>query len=182
MTTETRGGSTPAPEDPLRLVRWTVQTGSNARSRGAVVIEAGAQHWEGKADGVGAIDALFRAVDEALVDVLGGHPRVTRFDVHALGEGSEAEGRVIVRVEPPAFAEGSRGQGSFEATVHSANIVAAGIEAYMEALNEMLSGSQWAGAAEAAGEGRADRPAPVGRRGEFDAEKSEHDTTSWFER
>src|SRR5512146_3058633 len=159
---------TPAAPDPLRLVRWTVQSGSNVRSRGAVVIEAGSFHWEGKADGVGTIDALFRAVDEALVDVLGGHPRVTRFDVHALGEGSEAEGRVIVRVAPPAFAEGERGEGEFEATVHSDNIVAAGILAYIEALNDMLSGAQWAGAAEAAGEGRASGPKPVGRRGELD--------------
>lgn len=182
MTDDTREGRAAPPPQPLRLVRWTVQAGSNVRSRAAVVIEAGDHHWEGKADGNGTIDALFRAVDEALVDVLGGHPRVTSFDVHALGEGSDAEGRVIVRVEPPALAEGDRRHGAYEAVVHSTSVVAAGIEAYIQALNEMLSGAQWAGAAEDAGRGRAARPAPVGRRGEFDAEKAEHDTTSWFER
>ncbi len=184
MTNETTGGARSAggTRPPLRLARWTVQSGSNVRSRGAVVIEAGERHWEGKADGVGTIDALFRAVDDALVDVLGGHPRVVAFDVRALGEGSEAEGSVTVRVEPPAFAEGERRGGTYEATVRSLNIVAAGIEAYIDALNAMLSQAQWAGAAEEAGQGRAEPPKPVGRRGEYDAEQADHDTTSWFDR
>ena len=44
----------------LRLARWTVSSGSNARSRGAVIIESGGHRWQASADGVGAIDALYR--------------------------------------------------------------------------------------------------------------------------
>ena len=49
---------------PLRLARWTVSSGSNARSRGAVIIDSGDHHWQASAEGNGAIDALYRAVDD----------------------------------------------------------------------------------------------------------------------
>src|SRR4029079_15613865 len=60
---------TPAPgamsgddADTLSLARWTVTSGSNSNSRGAVVIAAGDHQWEASAEGNGAVDALFRAV------------------------------------------------------------------------------------------------------------------------
>ena len=55
-----------SPDATLQLARWTVTSGSNARSRGAVVITAGDHEWRASAEGNGAIDALYRAVDEAL--------------------------------------------------------------------------------------------------------------------
>ena len=59
----------PTTESPtLQLTRWTVTSSSNAQSRGAVVMEAGAHHWRASAEGNGAVDALFKAVDAALVD------------------------------------------------------------------------------------------------------------------
>src|SRR5688572_33037030 len=61
----------PTTETPtLQLARWTVTSGSNARSRGAVIIDAGDHHWRASAEGNGAIDALFRAVDQALSEIL----------------------------------------------------------------------------------------------------------------
>jgi len=56
---------------PIRLDRWTVTSGSNAVSRAAVVLHAGAHDWKASADGTGAIDALFRAVDAALGTIVG---------------------------------------------------------------------------------------------------------------
>ena len=74
------------PADTLHLARWTVTSGSNANSRGAVVIAAGDHQWEAAAEGNGAVDALFRAVDKALAGVLTGHPRLISYDVHAVAE------------------------------------------------------------------------------------------------
>ena len=71
--------------DSLHLARWTVTSGSNANSRGAVVIASGDHQWEASAEGNGAIDALFRAVDSALANVLTGHPRLHGYAVRALG-------------------------------------------------------------------------------------------------
>ena len=76
-----------AAEATLQLARWTVTSGSNVRSRGAVVITSGDHEWRASAAGNGAIDALYRAIDKALQGVLGGHPRLLAFDIHALGEG-----------------------------------------------------------------------------------------------
>jgi hypothetical protein len=155
-----------ARESTLHLTRWSVTSGSNVRSRGVVVIEAGDHHWRGSAEGNGAVDALFRAVDEALHDVLTGHPRLVSYDVHALAEGPDAEGQVRIAVVPPAGASGARAEGRYEGASSSTNIIAASIEAYIEGLNAMLAEAHWAGAAETASQGKA--AAQHGRRAELD--------------
>src|SRR6266702_3790679 len=161
-----------ATKNALHMTRWTVTSGSNVRSRGAVVIEAGDHHWRGSAEGNGAVDALYRAVDKALVDVLAGHPRLVGYDVHAVAEGPDAEGLVTVAIAPPA-AEGARGAGRYTATAQSPNIIAASIEAYVEALNTMLGEAHWAGAAESAGRKRPAKAPHHGRRGELDRDEPE---------
>lgn len=165
----------------LSLTRWTVTSGSNVQSRGAVVIEAGKHNWRASAEGNGAVDALFKAVDAALADVLDGHPRLVGYDVHALAEGPEAQGLVMVAIEPPAGAEGPRASGLYQGRVRSTNIIAASIEAYVEALNAMLAEAHWAGAAESAGKGRRAAAPLHGRRAELD-KAAEDDGAPWFDR
>jgi 2-isopropylmalate synthase len=174
-------GAAASADRTLQLTRWTVTSGSNVQSRGAVVIEAGDHHWRASAEGNGAVDALFKAVDAALADVLEGHPRLVGYDVHALAEGPEAEGLVIVAVQPPAGAGGERAGGVYNGKSRSTNIIAASIEAYVEALNAMLAEAQWAGAAELAGqERRAGAAEPHGRRGKLHRE--EPDPVPWVDR
>jgi len=169
-------------QDALHLARWTVTSGSNAQSRGAVVIEAGDHHWQASASGNGAVDALFGAVDKALAEVLAGHPRLVGFVVRTLGEGPGAEGLVTVTILPPAGAEGARGEGEYAGASTNTNIIAASIEAYVEALNKMLDEAHWAGAAESAAAARKPaKSASHGSRAEYDKSKAKHDTTSWFE-
>ncbi len=104
-----RAAATPT----LHLARWTVTSGSNVNSRGAVVIASGEHQWEASAEGNGAVDALFRAVDRALAGVLTGHPRLLAYDVHAVAEGPDAEGRVTVTIAPPSAAGGARATGRY---------------------------------------------------------------------
>jgi 2-isopropylmalate synthase len=176
MTPSTSKTETTETSPALHLTRWTVTSGSNSQSRGAVVIEAGSHHWRASAEGNGAVDALFKAVDAALADVLQGHPRLTGYDVHALAEGPEAEGLVIVAIAPPA-GEGARSEGLYNGKARSTNIIAASIEAYIEALNAMLAEAHWAGAAETAGQGRRRTTEHHGRRGELD--KDVDDSLPW---
>src|SRR3954465_4250943 len=138
-------------EDTLHLARWTVTSGSNVNSRGAVVIASGDHQWEAAAEGNGAVDALFRAVDRALAGVLTGHPRLLGYDVHAVAEGPDAEGKVTVTVAPPTGAEGARASGRYTGEITSTNIIAASIEAYVDAINELLAEEHWQGATETAG-------------------------------
>jgi 2-isopropylmalate synthase len=169
--------------DRIRLDRWTVTSGSNTVSRAAAVLHAGSHDWQASAEGTGAVDALFRAVDAAVSDIIGGSPMLLAYDVHALAEGPDAEGRVTVVIAPPASAEGSRSDGRFTGEVASANTVAASVEAYVAALNAMLGADAWSGAARAAGDARGGAPdgetEPIST--EFDAE-ADVDAMEWFNR
>jgi 2-isopropylmalate synthase len=171
-------------EATLHLARWTVTSGSNARSRGAVVINAGDHQWRASADGNGAIDALYRAVDKALHGVLAGHPRLLAYDIHALGEGTDTIGAVSVRIAPPDVA-GERGSGEYRGEARGPNIIAASIEAYILALNELLAEAHWSGAAETAA-GRRRQSVSAGKareeRADIDEDEGQHDTVAWFER
>ena len=170
-------------EDTLHLARWTVTSGSNANSRGAVVIAAGDHQWEASAEGNGAVDALFRAVDKALTGVLTGHPRLLSYDVHAIAEGPDAEGKVTVAIAPPSDASGPRGSGRYVGEITSTNIIAASIEAYVDAINELLAEEHWQGATETAGNrkrARVTAPGAKAQRAELDEEAGRIDTTDWF--
>jgi LeuA allosteric (dimerisation) domain len=184
MTDKTSAPAAPAPPDSLHLTRWTVTSGSNSRSRGAVVIASGDHEWRASADGNGAIDALYRAVDKALAGVLAGHPRLLAYDIHALGEGTDTIGSVTVRIAPPE-AGGQRGSGEYSGEARGANIIAASIEAYVIALNALLGEAHWSGATDAAGNSkRASVSAGKAReqRADIDEDEAQHDTTGWFER
>ena len=54
----------------MRLERWTVTSGSNVNSRAAVVVRGAGHDWKASAEGNGPVDALYRAVDRALSEVL----------------------------------------------------------------------------------------------------------------
>ncbi len=179
--------TTQAPTDDVaetvHLTRWTVTSGSNANSRGAVVLSAGDHQWQASADGNGAVDALFRAVDKALAEVLTGHPRLLSYDVHAVAEGPDAAGKVTVAIAPPSDASGPRASGRYVGEITSTNIIAASIEAYIDAINELLAEEHWQGAADAAGNrkgARVSEPAAKAQRAELDEEAGRIDTTDWF--
>jgi hypothetical protein len=181
--TTTRERPVADPADTLHLARWTVTSGSNANSRGAVVIAAGDHQWEASAEGNGAVDALFRAVDKALAGVLTGQPRLISYDVHAVAEGPDAEGRVTVSIEPPSGAAGPRSGGRYTGEITSTNIIAASIEAYIDAINELLAEERWQGATETAGNrkrARVSEPDAKAQRAELDEEAGRIDTTDWF--
>jgi hypothetical protein len=171
-------------EDSLNLARWTVTSGSNVRSHGAVLIASGEHEWRASADGNGAIDALYRAVDRALAGVLTGPPRLLAYDIHALGEGTDTLGAVTVTIAPPDIG-GERGSGEYSGEARGPNIIAASIEAYVSALNAMLAEAHWSGATEAAGN-RKGAAVSAGKareqRAEVDEGEGQHDTTAWFER
>jgi hypothetical protein len=169
----------------LHLERWTVSSGSNVQSRGAVVIGSGDHQWDGAAEGNGPVDALFRAVDAALEGVLTGQPRLIAYDVHAIAEGPGAEGLVTVRIAPPASAEGQRARGKYTGTSSDTNIIAASIVAYIAAIDQLLAEAHWQGATDAAGNRRRAKAAAVAsapRRAEIDKDAAENLTSDLFER
>ena len=100
-------------------------------------------------------------------------------------EGPDSEGVVTVRIAPPSGAEGRRGTGSYSGEARNENIIAASVDAYIDAINRLLAEAHWAGAADSAGNRKranAAKSAAEGRRAELDPDEAHHDTTAWFER
>ena len=133
----------------IRLDRWTVTSGSNVNSRAAVVIRAAGHDWKASAEGNGAVDALFKAVDMALAPIVRRPPAAPRLrrprPRRGSGRGGPGDG--------PDRATGRRARvagptAGTRARSTSPNTVAASIEAYIQALNAMLADESWAGAAE----------------------------------
>ena len=171
--------------DGLRLLRWTMTTGSSGSARAAVVLASGDHEWEAAAEGAGAIGALFEAVDAALEEVLGGRVRLVSFDVHAIGETAGADALVELAVEPPATATGERASGRYAGTARDVNLVTACAEAYLGALRALLADGAWVGATEAAGNARLAelraRAERAGNRASLDESQADLGG-SWFER
>lgn len=178
-TTPGDGPSLAAATGPgaVRLLRWTMTTGSSGTARAAVVLAAGDHQWEATAESAGAIGALYDAVDGALEAVLGGRVRLVSFDVHAIGETAGADALVELAVEPPATATGERAGGRYPGSARHVNLVAACAEAYLAAIGALLSDDAWAGATEAAGNARLAelraRAARAGGRAELDESQAE---------
>ncbi len=168
--------------ETLHLARWTINSGSNVQSRGAVVIASGDHQWEASAEGNGPVDALYRAVDAALHGVLAGRPRLMAYEAHAVAEGPDSDGVVTVTVAPPESAMGPRSTGQYEGSARSANLIAASVEAYISAINSLLAEEHWSGAADGAGNRRRVRAGERTGGAELDETAGAIDVTDWFNR
>src|ERR671914_2108970 len=91
-------GTTPSAASGLAIERWTATSGSERGSRASLVLHGGGHRWRAHADGNGAIDALMRAVDDALAPLLGEGVALATYDVHATGPGHETKANVSLSV------------------------------------------------------------------------------------
>jgi hypothetical protein len=91
---------------------------------------------------------------------------------------------VTVAILPPEGASGPRSAGRYAGHARSTNIIAASIDAYIDAINAMLAEEHWAGApGEARPARRAGRDQAHDHRSELDAdEAAAQDPTAWFNR
>jgi hypothetical protein len=124
----------PASQDGLRIERWSATSGSERGSRAAIVVQGGGHRWRAHADGNGAVDALMRAVDDALAPLLGEGVALATYDVHATGPGHETQASVSLSVRSRADADGPLYPGRFV----SENVLEASIGAYVDAVNALL--------------------------------------------
>jgi hypothetical protein len=125
----------PATGGSLHLERWSATSGSERGSRANLVLAGGGHRWRANADGNGAIDALLRAVDNALGPLLGDGVVLTAFDVHATRAGHEATASVTVSVQrrdqpdAPVYTGGGLDE----------NVLQASVVAYIDAVNALVA-------------------------------------------
>jgi hypothetical protein len=119
----------------LSLKQWSATSGSERSSRANLVLEGGGHRWRANADGNGAIDALMRAVDNALDPVLGSGVQLVAYDVHATGIGHEAKASITVGVRRREAANGP----IYPGRAVDENVLAASVVAYVDAVNALLA-------------------------------------------
>ena len=125
----------PSTAGELHLERWAASSGSERGSRANLVLAGGGHRWRANADGNGAIDALLRAVDNALAPLLGEGVILVSFEVGANGTGHEAQADVRVAVrrrdgpDAPVYA----------GSAVDVNVLQASVVAYIDAVNALLA-------------------------------------------
>lgn len=109
------------------LVSFSATCSSNGSSMAQVTLDKGGDVLGGVALGDGPIDSAFRAIEQCI----GYHYELDAFEIQAVTEGKEALGSTLVRL---------RNNGKlYSGTGLSTDIVAAGVRAYINALNKIAA-------------------------------------------
>ena len=139
--------------DGIALEGWSVTSSHGGRSTGGVTLRVGEERRQAEASGNGPVDALYRAVDEALEPIVGWRLVLDEYEIRAVTAGEDAQGNTLVRchrstdeARPPLVVTGHG---------LSTNIIEASLEAYVTAANKLRAalaagGPEGTGAARAA--------------------------------
>jgi hypothetical protein len=122
-------------EAALSVERWSATSGSERSSRANLTLVGGGHRWRANAGGNGAVDALLRAVDNALAPLLGSGVVLVSYDVHAAGAGHEAKASIAVGIRRSDAPDGPIYPGR---AVHD-NVLQASVEAYVDAVSALLT-------------------------------------------
>lgn len=119
----------------IELLGWSISSSSGGHSAGSASLVAAGEAKAGHATGNGPVNALFKAVDEALRPVLGWNPVLTEYEIKAVSGEDDAQGQVLLR----ARRSSDEGPGALVVTGHglSTNIIEASLEAYLVAANKL---------------------------------------------
>jgi 2-isopropylmalate synthase len=129
---EQRTGDVPI---SLVLEGWSVTSSHGGRSTGSVRVTLDGEERSGEETGNGPVNALYRAVDDAIRPVLGWEPTLVEYEIKAITEGEDAQGRVFLRCRRSI----DEGPDAHVVTGHglSTNIIEASLEAYVLAANKL---------------------------------------------
>lgn len=127
-----RSGDLPA---SIVLDGWSVTSSHGGRSTGSARLALDGEDRAGESTGNGPVNALYRAVDEAIRPVLGWEPTLVEYEIKAVTEGEDAQGRVFLRCRRSTDV----GPDAIVVTGHglSTNIIEASLEAYVVAANKL---------------------------------------------
>lgn len=117
------------------LQGWSVTSSHGGRSAGSVRVTLDGEERSGEETGNGPVNALYRAVDDAIRPILGWEPTLEEYEIKAITEGEDAQGRVFIRCRRSI----DMGPEAHVVTGHglSTNIIEASLEAYVLAANKL---------------------------------------------
>ena len=119
----------------VELLGWSVSSASGGHSVGSVSLVVAGEAKAANETGNGPVNALYKAVDEAVRPVLHWAPVLTEYEIKAVSAGEDAQGQVLVRCRRSS----DEGPGALVVTGHglSTNIIEASLEAYLVATNKL---------------------------------------------
>ncbi|HVL53983.1 MAG TPA: 2-isopropylmalate synthase [Vitreimonas sp.] len=119
----------------VQLLGWSVTSSHGGRATGTVSLSVNGTDRAVEATGNGPVDALYSAVDQALLPVLGWRPVLTEYEIKAVSAGEDAQGQTLVRCRRSS----DEGPGALIVSGHglSTNIIEASLEAYLEGVNKL---------------------------------------------
>jgi 2-isopropylmalate synthase len=119
----------------VALVGWSVTSSHGGKGTGSVTLSVNGEERTADATGNGPVNALFKAVDDAIQPVLGWHPTLTEYEIKAVSAGEDAQGQVLVRCRRSS----DEGPGALVVSGHglSTNIIEASIDGYLVAVNKL---------------------------------------------
>jgi 2-isopropylmalate synthase len=119
----------------VEIVGWSVTSSHGGNATGSVSLTVQGQDRTADATGNGPVDALYSAVDKALLPTMGWKPVLTEYEIKAVSNDSDAQGQVLVRCRRSS----DEGPGALVVSGHglSTNIIEASLEAYLVAVNKL---------------------------------------------
>lgn len=138
MTTPSSSSQATAltPDAAFSLERWSASSASDRTSRASLVLVGGGRRWYAHANGNGAIDALMRAVDDALARVLPAPVELLTYNVHASGHGHATAATVTLSVRDAGARAGAP---AYPGRALHDNVLEASVVAYLDAINGLVS-------------------------------------------
>ena len=129
---EQRASEVPA---SVEIVGWSVTSSHGGNATGSVSLTVRGEDRTADATGNGPVDALYSAVDKALLPIMGWRPVLTEYEIKAVSAGEDAQGQVLVRCRRSS----DEGPGALIVSGHglSTNIIEASLEAYLVAVNKL---------------------------------------------
>ncbi|HEY5628405.1 MAG TPA: 2-isopropylmalate synthase [Candidatus Limnocylindrales bacterium] len=119
----------------IEMLGWSISSSSGGHSVGSASLVVAGEAKAGDATGNGPVNALFKAVDAAILPVLGWNPVLTEYEIKAVSGDGDAQGQVLLR----ARRSHDEGHNALIVTGHglSTNIIEASLEAYLVAANKL---------------------------------------------
>lgn len=112
--------------ETYKLHTYVITSGNTISATAHIKLEKAGGHVEGVYIGDGSIDAAFQAIEK----ITGCHYELDDFQLQAVTEGREAMGRTVVKLRS--------GGKVYSGSGISTDIVGAGIQAYLSALNKII--------------------------------------------
>jgi 2-isopropylmalate synthase len=121
----------------IELEHWATASRQGESSSGNVSLFYDGRTFRAFAGGNGSVDALLKAVDNALEQIIGGRPQLVDYALRSIGGGEDAQGEATVKIAAPA----SDGDVPEIFTGHglSTNVVEASLRAYLAAVNKLIA-------------------------------------------